>query len=358
MRIAFYAPMKSPDHPVPSGDRSIARALLSALRRAGAEPDLASTLRSREGKGDPAHQQEIEDAAQTEITRLTATPEAREWQAWITYHNYYKAPDLIGPHVAQSLNIPYIQIESTRARKRLTGPWATFARHAEAAADAARLIFYFTARDAETLRRDAPPGQHLVHLRPFLDRMDLPAQSDLTGPMLAVGMMRAGDKLASYQIIADTLAALPDTDWHLDIAGDGPARPQVEALMQPFGTRVRFLGMLDADALAQAYQTASLLLWPGVNEALGMVYLEAQAAGLPIVAQDRPGMQELLAPAPYPEVAAGAQGLAQMLQNYLADHNHRQAAGQTARDHVAAQHLLPAAARTLTKGLARIGVTP
>ncbi len=31
MRVAFYAPLKWPDHPVPSGDRQIARALLRPM---------------------------------------------------------------------------------------------------------------------------------------------------------------------------------------------------------------------------------------------------------------------------------------------------------------------------------------
>ena len=39
MRIAFYAPLKSPDHPVPSGDRQMARLL---MRGADAVPDIRS----------------------------------------------------------------------------------------------------------------------------------------------------------------------------------------------------------------------------------------------------------------------------------------------------------------------------
>jgi hypothetical protein len=35
MRIAFYAPMKPPDHPQPSGDRRMANLLMQALRLAG-----------------------------------------------------------------------------------------------------------------------------------------------------------------------------------------------------------------------------------------------------------------------------------------------------------------------------------
>lgn len=357
MRLAFYAPMKPPEHPTPSGDRAMARGLMSALRQTGAEVTLASTFRSRDGAGDAGVQSRLLVEADREVTRLLPQGRAENWRGWITYHNYYKAPDLIGPAVAQALSIPYLQVESTRARKRLTGAWARFAAKAEAAADAAAVVFYVTTRDAETLMRDAPAEQRLIHLPPFLDRDALPEPSRGGGPMLSVGMMRSGDKLASYGIIAQTLALLK-SDWHLDIAGDGPAMRQVCALMAPFGARVRFLGALDQTALDTAYAGASLLFWPGVNEAFGLAYLEAQAAGLPIVAQDRPGVRDVLAPGPYPAPEDGAAGLARQLWPLLTAPEARHTAGQAARSHVAAHHLRPAAAARLTEGLQAAGVTP
>lgn len=358
MRLAFYAPMKPPDDPVPSGDRSIARSLVAALSHGGVTVDLASRFRSRDSDGDAVVQQQRMAAAELEVEELVDTGRDAGWQAWITYHNYYKAPDLIGPGVSQKLGIPYLQVESTRARKRLDGPWAAYAQRAEAATDAAQVVFFLSERDGETLHRDAPAGQHLVHLRPFLPEFSLPATSACAGPMLSVGMMREGDKLASYRIIAETLARLGDTRWQLDIAGDGPARAEVEALMAPFGTRVRYHGAVTGDALSSLYASASLLFWPGVNEALGMVFLEAQAAGLPVVAQNRPGMREVLAPGPYPETADGPEGLARMLATYLSDDSTRKAQGRAARQHVEAHHLLPAATRTLLQGLALAGVQP
>lgn len=358
MRLAFYAPMKPPDDPVPSGDRNIARGLVAALDLAGAEVALASRFRSREGRGDAARQEAILLAAEDEIARVLSEGRSAGWQAWITYHNYYKAPDLIGPAVSAALGIPYVQIESTRARKRLEGPWAGFALQAEAAADAAQAIFYFSERDAEALRRDAPEGQKLVHLRPFLNREVLPGLALGSRRILSVGMMREGDKLGSYRIIADTLAQLDASDWRLDIVGDGPARSAVEAKMQPFGTRVRFTGQLEGAALDAAYAEAGIFFWPGVNEALGLVYLEAQAAGLAVVAQDRPGMRDVLAPGCYPSESDGTAGLAHMLTGYLENSARRETAGAGARAHVAKQHLLPAAAQTLVEGLAAVGVQP
>ena len=51
MRVAFYAPLKPPDHPTPSGDRRMARLLMEALRAGGHVPVLASRFRSRYATG-------------------------------------------------------------------------------------------------------------------------------------------------------------------------------------------------------------------------------------------------------------------------------------------------------------------
>ena len=357
MRLAFYAPLKSPEHAVPSGDREIARNLLKALRSIGATVTLASELRSRDGQGDAGKQAQIRADAFGAIPNLVARGRAEAWQAWVTYHNYYKAPDLLGPTVSNALGIPYIQIESTRARKRLSGPWAGFAKTAEQAADAADMIFFVTHRDAEALERDAPKGQKLRHLPPFLPWEALPPQSTCIGPMLAVGMMRPGDKLASYSLIAQTLAHLPDSERHINLVGDGSARSDIAKLLQPFGTAARFCGQKSPEEMTAAYLDASLLLWPGVNEAFGLVYLEAQAHGLPVVAQDRPGVRDVLAPGPYPAPEQGPAALAQVLRSYLDTADKRRQQGAAARAHVSAHHLLPAAAERLKSGLAELGVT-
>ena len=339
-RVAFYAPMKSPHHPVPSGDREMARNLINVIGANGANVDLVSELRIYDKRGDGDVQQDLRSQAETEATRLIRDMPPAD--LWVTYHNYYKAPDLIGPTVARARGIPYVQIESTRATSRLSGPWAGFAQAAHDACDAADAIFYLTANDLITLDRERFGDQKLVHFPPFLSTDTLPPAATLNGPMLATGMMRAGDKLASYQIIADTLAHLTG-DWQLQIAGDGPARAQVEALMAPFGNRVTFLGQLDRAALAQAYHNASLFLWPGVNEAFGMVYLEAQSHGLPVVAQDRPGLRDVLAPGSYPTPETGPQAMADQISQLLGDHDLSVKRGAEARSFIAATHLAPAA---------------
>jgi hypothetical protein len=354
-RLAFFAPMKPPGHPVPSGDRAMARALIRALEWNGAaRVDLASETQLRDGAGCREAQDRLFAQAHAETGGLIDRYRADPPDAWITYHNYYKAPDLIGPAVCAALDIPYVQVESSRARSRLAGPWARFAAAAEAATDAAALVFYMTTADAEALTRDRPVPQRLAHLRPFLDRTDLPAQAALDGPILTAAMMRSGDKLASYRIIAETLALLKTPGWRIEIVGDGPARAEVETALAPFGDRIRWTGRLDGDALAARYGAASVFFWPGVNEAYGMVYLEAQAHGLPVVAQDRPGLRDVVTMQQLTPPEGGAADLARRIDTLLADGHQRAREGAAGRDAVARNHLMPQAAATLHAALDRL----
>ncbi|WP_170339817.1 glycosyltransferase family 4 protein [Ruegeria arenilitoris] len=352
VRVAFYAPMKAPDSLVPSGDREMARNLMAAIGADGHRVDLVSRLRIYDKTGDLDLQNRLYREAATEATRLSEELPA-DTGLWVTYHNYYKAPDLLGTAVCRARGIPYVQLESTRAMSRLSGPWAGFAQAAHDACDAAQVIFYHTANDLITLERERFGDQSLIELPPFLPRSDLPRSSRCAGPMLTVGMMRYGDKLESFRILADTLALLKG-DWTLNIAGDGPARPEVEALMSSFGTRVRFLGLLSRDDLETIYSDAALLVWPGVNEAYGMTYLEAQSAGVPVVAQDRPGVRDVLAPADHPAPEYGAAALAERVDRLLSDPELRRSEGQKARDYVAGRHLMPNATRTFWSGVSSL----
>ncbi|AEI92319.1 glycosyltransferase family 4 protein [Roseobacter litoralis] len=333
----------------------MARALLAALQMCDVKADVASHLQTRDGTGDAQIQAEKQAAASVEIDALIQKGRQAGWRFWITYHNYYKAPDLIGPAVARALQIPYLLVEATRARKRLSGPWADYAKAAEAASDAAAVIFYLTLRDKEALRNYAATDQKLIHLRPFLPRENLPPIGRKERSMLSVGMFRKGDKLASYEIIAETLAKLQTPDWHLEIAGDGPARAEVEALFAPFSNKISFLGALSAQDLQDAYARAKILFWPGVNEAFGMTYLEAQAAGMAVVAQNRPGVRDVLAPgADYPSPEAGSGALAARLDMLLEMPKLTMHLGAAARAHVGAHHLLGSARTTLRTAIDEI----
>lgn len=320
-----------------------------ALSASGYNVDLASQFRSMDKSGDRAVQTALQAQARSEIDRLLSDENRINWQVWVTYHNYYKAPDLIGPAVSAALNIPYVQIESTRAHKRFDGAWDGFARIAEQACDRAAIIFYLTQHDYESLHDYQTPTQKIVHLPPFLARDELPPRAGhhrTAGQLFCAGMMREGDKLSSYAIIANALRHSATENWSLVIAGDGPARARVQSLFQPFGNRVHFAGQLDPKAMQTAYETASLFVWPGVGEAFGVVYLEAQAAGLPIVAQDRPGVRDVVTGGILTDPHE-ATDFANAIDALLLDNARHAHLSDIGRTHVQNHHLLPSAARTL-----------
>ncbi len=344
-RIAFHAPLKPPDHPTPSGDRRMARLLLDALSRAGYTPEIAGTLRTRDGEGNPRIQSDMIDRATAEIDRLTALWHDDPPALWFTYHCYYKAPDLIGPALADRFDIPYVIAEASRARKRLVGPWAGFAQRAEDAIDRADLLLAMTAHDRFALDRDAKAGQKVIDFLPFLDPGSDPSPRRSAGPLrlLTVAMMRGDDKRASYRALAETLCGMTG-DWRLTVIGDGPHRAEVEAMFLPCADRTDFLGAItDTTLLRKRYEEADLFLWPGINEAYGMVYLEAQAAGTPVIAQDWPGPRAVIGPGSAIVPQEDPVALRHAIRRIATDGQ----AGPRARAYILANHGIDAAAARL-----------
>ncbi len=315
MRVAFYAPMKSPDHPAPSGDRTVARLLRRALREGGHEVELASRFRSWIKAPDEARQRRLEAVgrklAARLIRRYRARPEGERPRVWFTYHLYYKAPDFIGPHVARALGIPYLVAEASLSAKRAEGPWAFGHQRAAEAMAAAHSIITLNPDDVAGL----DPAWRQRRLAPFLDTAPFRAagaaraehrahwaeraEADPRQPWLVgLAMMRPGDKLESYRLLAKALRGLPDLPWQLLVAGDGPARGEVEQAFQAFSSgaskRIRFLGEVKPEAVPGLLAAADLCVWPAIGEAWGMALMEAQAAATPVVAGKRPGVAAIV----------------------------------------------------------------
>ncbi|WP_225770313.1 glycosyltransferase family 4 protein [Inquilinus sp. Marseille-Q2685] len=361
MKIAFYAPMKPPGHPVPSGDRRMARPLIEALRRGGHEVRLASRLRSWDPGVDPARPARIEALGARIAERLI-----RRWRGgdrpdiWFTYHLYHKAPDWLGPPVAAALGIPYVAAEASHAPRRAEGPWAAGHRAAEAAIRRAAALVTFSDRDAAGLSA-LVPAERIVRLPPFLDAAPFAALTRRPADpprLIAIGMMREGDKERSYALLADALRRLGDRPWTLTVVGDGPARSRIERLYDP--ARTVFRGAVPPESLPEVMAETDLFVWPAINEAFGMALLEAQAAGLPAVAGAaggesggvaailRDGGTGLLVP---PD-NAGA--FADAVAALLDDPARRRAMGEAARANVLARHDIAAAAAILDRTLARV----
>src|SRR5271170_718522 len=355
MRIAFYAPLKGPDHPVPSGDRRVAQLFLDALRHAGHEPILASRLRSFEGQGDPRRQARLAalgcQLAERYVRRCRAAPAAAP-QLWFTYHIYHKAPDWLGPRIAGALGVPYVVAEASFAPKQAHGRWAAGHRAAELAIRRADAVIGLNPTDRDCVLPLLADPRRSVAIKPFLDAgLYMPRWWEVGGKLrlITAAMMRSGDKLASYRILGDALQRLLDLDWSLEVVGDGPARTEVMAALAPLGDRVIWAGMLGSPAMACHLAHSDLCVWPAVNEAFGMALLEAQASGLPVAAGAGGGVAEVVTPELTGLLAApnDAAGFAAAVRRLIVDRGLRARFAAAARQRVLAEHDLPAAARRL-----------
>lgn len=145
--------------------------------------------------------------------------------------------------------------------------------------------------------------------------------------------------------IADLIRAFAQVRQHLPAAelviiGDGPEHNNLRALAAELnlGSACRLLGAIpDDDEVKAWYYRADLFCLPSVQEGFGIVFLEAMAAGLPVVATTAAAIPEVL---PHGEAGLLAPpgdvpALAAALTTLLADPALRQRYGAFGREYVA-----------------------
>lgn len=99
-------------------------------------------------------------------------------------------------------------------------------------------------------------------------------------------------------LLLEALAGIGQLEWKLSIAGDGPLRGILEQKAQLLGIaeRVSFLGWQSKTELLEHYNQANLLVYPSRHEGMPNVVLEAMASGLPVIASEIAGNEELVVP--------------------------------------------------------------
>ena len=350
MHIAYYMPFKPPDHVNPSGDLITGRELQEFLS-SHHHIDLVSTLRSRWIYWKPRDLFRQRQESRRIQSRLQKAPA----DLWLTYHTYYKAPDLLGPPCTRATHIPYVifqGIYSTKRRRRFkTLPGFLLNRKA---LQTAQMVYTNKKKDQKNLLRLLPQNRVSYvapGIRPDHFAFDASSRQEMgkrwrvgeRQVILCTAMLRPGVKTAGVSQVIASCGNLLRAGHKilLVIIGDGRSRPQLEhEARDKLGSACLFIGRVERSELFRYYSAADIFAFPGIDEALGMVYLEAQSAGLPVVAFSDWGASEavingqtgLLSPAAKPDEFTAS--IAQLLNNQEL----RVKMVKAARDHVRRTH--------------------
>ncbi|MFM7549649.1 MAG: glycosyltransferase family 4 protein [Cyanobacteriota bacterium] len=158
----------------------------------------------------------------------------------------------------------------------------------------------------------------------------LAGQGDTGKLLLYIGRLSAEKQIERIKPVLETMP-----DARLALVGDGPYRSRLEELFA--GLPVTFVGYLAGEELASAYASGDAFVFPSSTETLGLVLLEAMAAGCPVVGANRGGIPDIVSDGVNgclyePEGAdGGAASLRAAVQRLLGDPAEREQLRRNAR---------------------------
>lgn len=127
---------------------------------------------------------------------------------------------------------------------------------------------------------------------PLFPASQATAANDVPPNILFIGRL-VEKKGLTYLLEACGVLARRGRDFRVTVIGDGPLLESCRAQAEPMGERARFMGRLSPERVREELRAAQILCMPSIeaadgdNEGLPIVSLEAQAAGVPVVAFDQ-----------------------------------------------------------------------
>jgi len=306
MKIAFYSPIKPIDHFIPSGDRLIARHLCQYLREKGHDVFILSGFRTLF-----LHQRIIRHIffwwplhfIGSLINVLKEKPDI-----FFSYHVTGETPDLLAPFLSRLMGVPYYIFDGDYSvtprdnlKTRVGNYIARYAFHS------ARHIFVNTAENytslLEKLGRD-----RVSYIKPGVLPSDFKDYSATTVrdrykikeniPIISsVAMCRPGRKADSIRFLIESLSQLKSEGinfcWiHAGARGE---YPELKKLAQEkLGSIAIMPGTISKEEVHALMTSSDVFAFPGINEPIGMVYLETQFYRTPVVAFQNSGVADVV----------------------------------------------------------------
>lgn len=239
----------------------------------------------------------------------------RPFYAYVHGNDFLNPWTACGPPWLERIRRPYMAVIRHALRRRaIRGALGAARRVFVNSRNTGDLVAHRMALDPGRIEV-CPPGVHELFFQ------DPPPKSSDEVRLLTVCRLTRYTARKNVDGVLEALALLGPRPFHYTVVGDGDDRPRLEALARRLGLgeRVSFRGSLDRDGLLDAYRHADLFILAAKAtakdvEGFGIVYLEASAAGVPVLASREggavdavdEGVNGLLIPTSSPsDIAAG-----------------------------------------------------
>jgi D-inositol-3-phosphate glycosyltransferase len=296
------------------------------VRRDGPGPDeeliapLSRLVRLPVGPREPVRKEAVR-ALLDDFTTATIRHAASERRSYRAIHGHYWHGGLVGRQLRGAWDVAWVQsfhtLALTKARAGLPLDALRAQAEGELAAQADRLVAASAAEAKDLIRLYRASRDRICVAQPGVDPR-LFAEHDGSGLRRSLGLedarvvLFAGrlEPLKGAQILLDAAALLRTRSDFADLAvvvagddsGDGAhherggerSRLERHAARIGLGDHVRFVGAVPHEQLAVYYAMADVCVVPSLTESFGLVALEAQALGTPVVAASVGGLREVV----------------------------------------------------------------
>jgi len=201
-----------------------------------------------------------------------------------------------------------------------------------------RAIIVTSATTAATLTTEfAVPPERITIAVPGIDRRTTQSVHRRSGPIRVLSVGHVAPRKA-HHVLVEALSIVADLDFSCVIAGSLDRHPETAAALAHqivhlgLSDRVRLAGEVGEEGAARLYADADLFALASVYEGYGMVFTEAMAWGLPIVATTGGAIPEAVPPEAGLLVPPGdAAAFADALRIMLSDARRRASLAEGAR---------------------------